>query len=196
MKKRNQTTDTYKRATSLLMSHLLFSFLRKEHDFSSSKNGYWHLNVLTPIPEGALVVPFALTYAAEWWIGWYRGKDEKGYDLVESVETRKVMRFFNCGFLFLDNVEFSNKPSYHYSDRQYEIIDKIEKRVARHNYWFVVGNPVFHEYGGIEVPIRQKFHDKFYSKTYKNLREMTIAALDQQCEECRALEKETEGGEK
>lgn len=194
MKKREQTPDTYKKVTSLLMSHLLFSFLRKDIDFTSSKEGYWHMNLGSPIPEGALVVPFALSYASDWWIGWYRGKDDKGYDLVESVETRKVMRFYNCGFLFLDNVEYSNSPAYHYSDRQYEIIDRIKKRVARHNYWFVVGNPEFHEDGSIDVPIRQKFHDEFYKKTYKNLREMTIAALDKQCEECEKMGKESEGG--
>lgn len=79
------------------------------------------------------------------------------------------------------NVE---NPMYCYSDRQYEIIESIKRRVARHNYWFVVGNPTFHDDGSIDVPIRKKFEDDFYTKTYKNLRSCTIAELDKHCLEC------------
>ena len=195
MKKRKQTPDTYKRAMSRMMSHLLLSFLRKKREYNKPESECWETSLGNDvIPIGALIVPFAISDAKEWWIGWYRGKDDKGYDLIESVETHNIMRFYNCGYLFLEDLEFSTDPRYRYSDRQYEIIDRIKKRVARHNYWFVVGNPEFHEDGSIEVPIRQKFHDEFYKNTYKNLRELTIAALDKQCEECEKMGKESKGG--
>ena len=171
MKKRKQTPDTYKRAMSRMMSHLLLSFLRKKREYNKPESECWETSLGNDvIPIGALIVPFAISDAKEWWIGWYRGKDDKGYDLIESVETHNIMRFYNCGYLFLEDLEFC------------------------HNYWFVVGNPEFHEDGSIEVPIRQKFHDEFYKNTYKNLRELTIAALDKQCEECEKMGKESKGG--
>ena len=182
--------DTYKRAMSHLMSHLLFSYLRKDVDWSTKKDGCWRMAITEKVPDGALVVPYAIMDAKEWWMGWYRGKSEDGYDLIESIETHQVCKFGNSGFLFLDNLEFGNSPLYHYSDRQFEIIDTIERRVAKNNYWFVVGNPTFYEDGSIDVPIRKKFTDDFYTRRYRSLREATIKALDEQCQECNRLANE------
>lgn len=186
MKKNNniKKQDTYRRAMSYLMSRLLFTYTRKEIDFSSSKDGYWRMAVMESVPEGALVVPYAIMDARQWWLGWYRGKNDEGYDLVESVETREIGKFGNTGFLFLDNLEFADNPLFKYTDDQYEMIDRIEHRVARNNYWYVVGNPVFHEDKSIDIPIRQKFTDEFYTKTYKNFNACTIAALNEHCLEC------------
>ena len=78
-----------------------------------------HMNISRKVPEGALVVPYAITDAKEWWCGWYRGKDDDGYDLVESVETHRICKFTNCGFLFLDNLEFASNPTFRYSDREW-----------------------------------------------------------------------------
>lgn len=194
MKKQHQ--DTYRRAMSMLMSRLLFTYVRKELDFSDRKEGYWKMAIMQSVPEGALVVPFAITDAKEWWLGWYLGKNEDGCDLVESIETHRICEFSNTGFLFLDNLDFANNPLYRYSDREFDIIDTIKRRVSRNNDWFVVGYPVFHEDGSIDVPIRKKFTQDFYVKTYKNLRSCTIAALDQHCSECNAIANEKEGGEK
>ena len=72
------------------------------------------------------------------------------------------------------------------------MIDRIERRTAKKNYWFVVGNPVFHEDGSIDVPIRQKFKDNFYTKTYKNFKACTITALDEHCREVCEMEKNKE----
>ena len=186
MAKKTEKEETYNRSMSQLMSRLLFEYLRKEHDFGSAQDGYWHMNLVKKVPEGALVVPFALSDAKEWWCGWYRGKDDDGYDLIESVETHRICKFTNCGFLFLDNLEFASDPIYRYSDREWQIIDTIKKRVARHNYWFVVAKVEFNE-DRIAVSIRKKFCDELCTKTYKNLRACTIAALDQHCEECNKI---------
>ena len=196
MKTKKEHQDTYRRAMSMLMSRLLFTYVRMELDFSGSKYGFWKMAIMQSVPEGALVVPFAISYAKEWWLGWYRGKSEDGYDLIESVETHQITKFFNTGFLFLDNLDFASNPLFRYSDREFDIIDEIERRLTRHNYWFVVGNPVFLEDGSIDIPIRKKFTDDFYVKRYKNLRSCTIAALDQQCSECNAMAKGKKGGEK
>ena len=175
---------------SFLMNHLLFSYLRKDVDWSKPEDGCWKMAITEPVPKDALVVPFAITDAKQWWMGWYRGKDDKGFDLVESVETHEICKFSNTGFLFLTNVEFSDNPAYHYSDREYDLIDRIKKRCARNNYWFVVGHPKFNDDGSIDIPIRKKFTDEWYTKTYRNFREVTIAALDKHCEECNNISKD------
>lgn len=193
---KDKQQDTYRRAMSKLMSHLLFKYLRKEHDFTPKKDGNWKMAIGEPVPEGALVVPFAITDAREWWLGWYRGKNEEGYDLIESVETHQICRFGNTGYLFLNNLEVFDSPIYHYSDREYDMIDTIEKRVAKNNYWFVVGNPTFHEDGSIDIPIRQKFTDDFYTRTYRNFRAVTIKALDEHCNEAGRLAQEKEAEKK
>lgn len=177
---------------SHLMSRLLFTYTRKEIDFSSSKDGYWRMAVMQSVPEGALVVPFAIMDAKQWWLGWYRGKNEEGFDLVESVETHEICKFSNTGFLFLDNLEFADNPLFKYTDEQYEMIDRIKLRVARNNYWYVVGNPVFHEDKSIDIPIRQKFTEQFYTKTYRNFNACTIAALNEHCRECGEMNKNNE----
>ena len=194
MKKNNgsKRQDTYSRAMSHLMSRLLFTYTRKKIDFSSSKDGYWRMAVMQSVPEGALVVPFAIMDARQWWLGWYRGKNDEGYDLVESVETHEICKFDNTGFLFLDNLEFADNPLFKYTDDQYEMIDRIKLRVARNNYWYVVGNPVFHEDKSIDIPIRQKFKDEFYTKTYKNFNACTIAALNEHCLECGEMNRNKE----
>lgn len=195
MKAKKEHQDTYSRAMSMLMNRLLFIYVRREYDFSDHKEGYWKMAIMQNVPEGALVVPFAVTDAKKWWLGWYRGKNDEGYDLIESVETHEMCEFCNTGFLFLDNLDFASNPLYRYSDREFEIIDIIKWRVSRHNYWFVVGNPVFHDDGSIDIPIRKKFTEDFYVKTYKNLRSCTIMALDQHCSECNAMTNENKGGE-
>ena len=184
MKAKDQ--ETYNRARYLLMSHLLYSHLRMDVDFHTSKDPTFVFGLSKPVPEGALVVPFAITDPKEWYMGWYRGKQD-GYDLIESIETHRICRFYNCGYVWLDDKRYAENPIYRYSDRQYEMMETIERRVARHNHWFVVGNPTFHDDGSIDVPIRKKFEDDFYTKTYKNLRSCTIAALDQHCLECNEM---------
>ena len=186
MAKKIEKEETYNRSMSQLMSRLLFRYLRREIDLNPASDGYWCINLSKNVPEGALVVPFALSDAKQWWLGWYRGKDDDGYDLIESVETHKIHKFTNCGFLFLDNIEFASSPLWRYSDREWEIMDTIKKRVARHNYWFVVANVEFNE-DGISVSIRKKFCDELCTKTYKNLKSCTIAALDKHCEECEKI---------
>lgn len=184
MARKAKKPETYRRSMSKLMSRLLFVYSRKETDFSPRSEGYWKMAIMEDsVPEGALVVPFAITDAKEWWLGWYRGKGEDGCDLVESVETHSICKFYNTGFLFLDNLEFASNPIYSYSDSQFEKIDAIKRRVARNNYWYVVGTPIFHENGSIDIPIRRKFSDKFLTKTYKNFRACTIKALDAHCSE-------------
>lgn len=71
------------------------------------------------------------------------------------------------------------------------MIDRIKLRVARNNYWYVVGNPVFHEDKSIDIPIRQKFKDEFYTKTYKNFNACTIA-LNEHCLECGEMNRNKE----
>ena len=186
MARKNKKEETYNRSMSQLMSRLLFKYMRRRRDLSPASEGYWHMNLSEKVPEGALVVPFALSDAKEWWLGWYRGRDDEGYDLVESVETHRICKFTNCGFLFLDNLEFASNPLWRYSDREWKIIDTIKKRVARHNHWFVVAKVEFNE-EGIAVSIRKEFCDELCTKTYKNLRTCTIAALDQHCEECNKI---------
>ena len=186
-KKKKQPTeqrDTYRRAMSHLMSRLLFTYTRRKIDLSGPKDGYWEMAIMQGVPEGALVVPFAIMDAKQWWLGWYRGKNDEGYDLIESVETHEICKFWNTGFLFLDNLEFASNPIFQYSDKQYEMIDRLKIRVAKNNYWYVVGNPTFHDDGSIDLPIRQKFTDEPYVKTYKNFKACTVAALDEHCREC------------
>lgn len=191
-KKETKQCDTYNRAMSHLMSRLLFTYCKRKYDLSGGADGYWTMAITQPVPEGALVVPFAIMDAREWWLGWYRGKSEDGALLVESVQTHRICKFYNTGLMFLDNLEFANRPEFRYSDRQFDMIDRIERRTAKNNYWFVVGNPVFHEDGSIDVPIRQKFKDNFYTKTYKNFKSCTIAALDEHCREVCEMEKNKE----
>lgn len=68
MKKNNniKKQDTYRRAMSHLMSRLLFTYTRKEIDFSDYKDGCWRMAVMQSVPEGALVVPFAIMDARQW----------------------------------------------------------------------------------------------------------------------------------
>lgn len=183
-KKQQKQPDTYNRAMSHLMSRLLFTYAKKERFLHDPKDGFWEMALMKPVPEGALVVPFAITDAKEWWLGWYRGTDEEGYQLVESVQTHKICRFGNTGFLFLNNLEFAQNPLYQYTDKQYEAIDRLKIRVAKNNNWNVVGNPTFHDDGSIELPIRRKFCDKWLVKTYRNFKACTIEALDKHCSEC------------
>ena len=192
MANKEKKPETYNRARYLLLSRLLYSHLRMNVDFHTSKDKKFIFGLGKPVPEGALVVPFAVTDPKEWYLGWYRGKNEEGYDLIESVETHSICRFYNCGFIYLDDKDFCDNPIFHYSDREYDIIETIERRVARNNYWFRVGNLTFHEDGSIDVPIRKKFTDEFMTKTYRNLRACTIAALDKHCEECNAMANEIE----
>lgn len=192
MAKKEKKPETYNRARYLLMSRLLYSHLRKNVDFHTSKDKEFIFGIDKPVPDGALVVPFAITDPKEWYLGWYRGKDDEGYDLIESVETHRICRFANCGFIYLDDKEFCDSPIFHYSDREYDIIETIERRVAKNNYWFVVGNPTFHEDGSIDVPIRKKFTDEFLTRTYRNLRACTILALDKHCEACNDMVNEIE----
>jgi len=172
------------------MSRLLYDYLRKDKRHYGDKNNGFVLG--KPVPEGALVVPYAINDPKEWYMGWYRGEDKDGYDLIESIETHQVCRFWNCGFMYLDDKEFLNSPIFHYSDREYGIIEAVERRVAKNNYGFAVGNLTFHDDGSFDVPIRQKFTDEFVTRTYRNLRSCTVFALDKHCEECRVAADEIE----
>jgi len=48
------------------MSRLLFKYLSRKYDFSSAEDGCWYMNLVKKVPEGALVVPYAITDAKEW----------------------------------------------------------------------------------------------------------------------------------
>lgn len=180
--------ETYNRARYLLMSHLLFKYLRKGGDTYGDPK--FNMGLTQPTEVGSLVVPYAIYDPKEWYIGWYRGVDDEGYYLIESLETKRIGRFGNCGLLSVNDENFTKNPTYFYSDRQFDMVEKIKKRVKRHNYWFAVGNIRFHDDGKIEVPIRQKFTDEYYVKTYKNFKSVTIKELDAQCQECSERNKE------
>lgn len=180
--------ETYNRARYLLMSHLLFKYLRKGGDTYGDPK--FNMGLTQPTEVGSLVVPYAIYDPREWYIGWYRGVDDEGYYLIESLETKRIGRFGNCGLLGVNDEIFTKNPRYFYSDRQFDMVEKIEKRVKRHNFWFAVGNIRFHDDGKIEVPIRQKFTDEYYVKTYKNFKSVTIKELDAQCQECSERNKE------
>lgn len=148
------------------------------------------MDISGDVPIGAVVVPFALPDPKEWYVGWYRGKDEKGYDLVESIETHKICRFTNCGFLYVEDEDFTDNPWYRYSDRQYAIISTITKRLSRVSHWYSIGAPTFHEDNSIDIPIHQIFSDDFCTKTYRSLRAITIKALKEHCDEVDKLKQE------
>lgn len=175
--------QTYKRACCHLIRNLLINYLRQEFDIRSNSDHCWRMGYFRNIPNGALVVPVTIIDAGEWFLGWHRGKSKDGYDLIESVLTHRIVKVANCSYMYLENLDFANRPEFYYSDNEYEIIDRIKKRVAKHNYWFVVGFPKFYNDGSFDLPIRKKFTDTFFTKKYRNLKSCTIKALDEHCME-------------
>lgn len=180
--------ETYNTARCRFMSALLFKYLHKGNP--ALDNHSFSMHMFGSIPIGAVVVPFAITNPKEWYVGWYRGKNEQGYDLIESIETHEICRFWNCGFLYIEDEYFTDNPWFRYSDRQYAMIGTIRKRISKISTWYVVGAPTFHEDNSIDLPIRGKFTDDFITKTYRNLRAMTIKALEEHCEEVSKMNKE------
>ena len=141
------------------------------------------MDISGDIPIGAVVVPFAIPNPKEWYVGWYRGKDEKGYDLVESVETHKICRFTNCGFLYVEDEDFTDNPWFRYSDRQYAMISTISKRIAKISSWYIIGTPTFNNDNSIDLPIRLSFFENYCTRKYRNLKAITIDALREHCKE-------------
>lgn len=187
---------TYKKATSRLMQHLLSRYLKHDTDFiiRREEDYSWKLSLGESPFEGALVVPFLISNVGQWYIGWYRGKDEEGFYLVESLETREVCRMANCGFLYLTDKTFSESPFYHFSDEQYDAYERISKRLGKVSHWYVQETPVFNEDGSIDVTIRKKFGDHRNTVRYKNLREVTKVRLREQCDELYNSEKAESDG--
>lgn len=181
-----ETQETYNRAKNAFMSHLLFRYIRCG-DIDTFREGFLHERKEMPI--GCVIIPYAIKNPMEWYVGWYRGRDDKGAYLIESIETHKICRFYNCAYLYSNDKDFTDNQWYRYSDREYKLIDIIRNRVSKHSTWFVVGAPTFHENGSIDVPIREKFSDDFLTKTYRNMRSMTIKALGEQCEELSEMNK-------
>jgi len=179
--------ETYNTARCRFLSALLFRYLHKSDGLNRN---HFNMHIFGEIPIGAVVVPFALGNPEEWYVGWYRAKNADGYDLIESVETHEIRRFYNCGFLYVEDEDFTDNQWFRYSDRQYAIISTITERLSRVSHWYSIGAPTFHEDNSIDIPIRQSFSDDFCTKTYRSLRAITIKALKKHCDEVDKLKQE------
>ena len=173
--------ETYNTAFHEFMSRLLYRYLQRDGILENKR--FLKSLYVTEIPIGAVVVPYLCESPKEWFIGWYRGKNNEGYDLIESVETHEICRFTNCNFLYVEDEDFTDNAWYRYSDNQYKKIHIIEKRLRKVDSSFSVGKPTFNEDNSIELPIIKAYRDKYYTKTYRNLRAITAEALKKHCAE-------------
>lgn len=182
MKQIKASKESYQRSFLKLLGYVMQTSLRvgiRNEEGKIETSPYsteWEMGGFKKdFPKNCLVVPTMID--CNLIIGWYRGKDEDGYYLVEDARTHALCKLYNCSFDYNTELTLGERSSnqFYWSDWHWEVSDYLREiyRTTDYNYPIILCFTDFSEDDSeVTFVFRKIFENDFFVSEPVNVKKL------------------------